>query len=93
MLIRRPTTQIDDSESLTPLLHRLFSGRGITSALELQHDLSELLPPNTMLGLEKAATRLANAVQQARQILIVGDYDADGATSSALMVSALRAMG
>ena len=46
-----------------------------------------------MLGLEKAATILANAVQQARQILILGDYDADGATSSALMVSALRAMG
>lgn len=92
-LIRRPTTQIADSESLTPLLHRLFSGRGITSAVELQHDLGELLPPDTMLGLEDAAIRLASAIQDVRQILIVGDYDADGATSSALMVSALRAMG
>jgi len=89
-LIRRATEHIDGVAS--PLMNRLYSGRGISQASELEYDLAHLLPPD-MHGLKDASALLGDAVVAARQILIVGDFDADGATSSVLMVSALRAMG
>ena len=76
-----------------PLLNRLYAGRGITNAHELNYDLRGLIAPDVMRGLNEAAQLLADAVQQHQQILIIGDFDADGATSSALMVLVLKAMG
>ncbi|MDG2070431.1 MAG: single-stranded-DNA-specific exonuclease RecJ [Pseudomonadales bacterium] len=89
-LIRRSSDNIQGVAS--PLMNRLYSGRGISQASELEYDLAHLLPPN-MRGLKDASALLGDAVVAAKQILIVGDFDADGATSSVLMVSALRAMG
>lgn len=78
---------------LNPVLRRVYSARGIVDADSLSLKLQNLLPPTGLLGLERAAELLADAVLHGRRIVICGDYDADGATSSALAVSALRAFG
>ncbi len=91
-LVRRQAGTISGAEN-TPLLNRLFSARGITDDSQLDHSLSGMIEPDAMLGLDGAAQLLMAAVTGSQQILIVGDYDADGATSSALMVSVLREMG
>jgi single-stranded-DNA-specific exonuclease len=74
------------------LLARLYAARGVADARDLEQGLAQLLPP-VLLGLEQAAARLADALARGERILIVGDYDADGATSTALGLLALRAMG
>lgn len=74
------------------LLGRLCAARGI-DASGLALPLASLVPPATMRGLPEAAVRLADAVESGEQILVVGDYDADGATSTALLLLGLRAMG
>ena len=76
----------------TPLLARVLSARGVRSKNDLDHSLTGLLPP-TLKGIECAADILIDALRENRSILIVGDFDADGATSCALMVTVLRAMG
>ncbi|MEP1470484.1 MAG: single-stranded-DNA-specific exonuclease RecJ [Halieaceae bacterium] len=78
---------------LHPLLTRIYRGRGITRSDELDLGLGQLLPPDSLLNAGEAATLLADALAAQQKITIVGDFDADGATSTALVVSALRAMG
>lgn len=78
--------------SIHPLLHRIYSSRGVQSERELQYQLANLHKP-TFKGLAEAVSLLADAVVAQAKIIIVGDFDADGATSSALAVLALRAMG
>jgi single-stranded-DNA-specific exonuclease len=73
------------------LLDRLFAARGLTEPLDLS--LKGLLDPNQLKGINRAAEILSGAVKRDRSILIVGDFDADGATSCALMVSLLTALG
>ncbi|HEY0721284.1 MAG TPA: single-stranded-DNA-specific exonuclease RecJ [Gammaproteobacteria bacterium] len=92
---RRPATAIPDTypADLHPVLARVYAARNVTSAEQLQHGLA-LLPPHTELkGIEAAVALLIDALQQKLRILIIGDFDADGATSTALAVRALRAMG
>ncbi len=76
-----------------PLLHRIYATRGIQSAHELEHDLKHLLPFNALMGMDAMLLQLYAALQQRQHILVLGDFDADGATSSALAVHALRSMG
>lgn len=76
-----------------PLLARLFAARGIHSAEELAAHPAALLPPTLLLGCEAAAKRLADAITRSERILIIGDYDCDGATATALGIRALRALG
>lgn len=83
-------TQFD--QPLHPLLQRIYSARGVQHGRELQYQLAHLLKPN-FKGLPEAVGLLADAVVAQAKIIIVGDFDADGATSSALAVLALRAMG
>lgn len=78
--------------SVHPLLQRIYSARGIQHEQELQYQLTQLHKPN-FKGLQEAVSILADAVVAGAKIIIVGDFDADGATSSALAVLALRAMG
>ena len=88
---QRQTTQrlgLDDD-----LLDRVFSARGIDDPSQLEQGLANLLSPADLPEIDVAAARLADAVEQNQNILIVGDFDADGATSVALCVLALRAMG
>ncbi|MDA9064083.1 single-stranded-DNA-specific exonuclease RecJ [Pseudomonadales bacterium] len=90
-LVRRQTQPLPGAAS--PLLSRLFTGRGIQTSDEIDCSLARLLLPTTMLGLVAAGKLLADCIEQQQRILIVGDFDADGATSSALMVHGLTAMG
>ncbi|TXS91832.1 single-stranded-DNA-specific exonuclease RecJ [Parahaliea aestuarii] len=82
-----------DAPGLHPLLARVYGHRGVASAGELELGLNRLLPPPSMLGAEAAAELLADAIAGQKRLLIVGDFDADGATSTALAVSTLRRFG
>ncbi len=88
-LVRRPGQTATDLASLEALL----SVRGIAVNAEPLYALAGLVPPDTMKGLRPAATLLATAIQQQSRILIIGDYDADGATSVALMIEGLGLLG
>ncbi|QEI12144.1 single-stranded-DNA-specific exonuclease RecJ [Cellvibrio japonicus] len=77
---------------LHPLLQRIYSARGIQQEAELQYQLTHMLKPN-FKGLDETVGLLVDAVVAQARVLVVGDFDADGATSSALAVLALRAMG
>ncbi|MEJ8568168.1 single-stranded-DNA-specific exonuclease RecJ [Elongatibacter sediminis] len=81
------------SEGLHPVLQRVLCARGVRSAEELRLGLADLLRPDTLGGIDTAAELLARAVVEGQRILIVGDFDADGATGTAVAVLALRAMG
>lgn len=77
----------------TPLEARLYAARGIHSPTELEHELTNLLPYAAMKNIEAAAVRLADAIARKERILIVGDYDADGATATTLGMRALSVFG
>lgn len=90
---RREPVQIAQFDQPLPLLlQRIYSARGVQNGRELQYQLAHLHKPN-FKGLAEAVSLLADAVVAQAKIVIVGDFDADGATSSALAVLALRAMG
>ena len=72
---------------------RVLNARGIKHANEIDYQLKTLLPPASLSGIDEAAELLSEAVQADAKIIIVGDFDADGATSCALAVSALRDFG
>lgn len=90
---RSPTSEAIAGADLHPVLARVFSARGIERADELQHGLDRLLPPSGFAGLDDAAALLAEAVRLGQRILIVGDFDADGATSTAAAKVMLERMG
>jgi single-stranded-DNA-specific exonuclease len=71
----------------------VYASRGVGSLQELNYRLTALHSPEKMLGISAAATLLADAIAAGQHILIVGDFDADGATSTALSMLLLRAMG
>ena len=81
------------SDSLHPLLQQIYRARGVTTQEEIDPSLSLLLKPDKLKGLAQALALIVEALEQQQRILIVGDFDADGATSSALAVLALTAMG
>ena len=76
-----------------PLLARLFAARGVNSKEELDESLAKLLPPGTLLGIDRAATLLADAIAQDKRLCIVADYDCDGATACAVALRGLRLLG
>ena len=94
-IVTRPVdlSSCDFPEQLDPLLQRIYQARGISNQEQLDRQLSCLPKPASMQGIPAAVARLVLALEQKHQIMIVGDFDADGATSSALMVLALTAMG
>jgi single-stranded-DNA-specific exonuclease len=79
-------------EALHPVLRRAYAARGICAAAQLSTELSRLLPVGSLGGVAAAVELLLRHRQHGR-ILVVGDFDADGATSTALMLRALRAWG
>ncbi len=81
------------SEGVQPLLARIFAARGVTSTRDLASDFEQLAAPDSMLNLRAMAGLLANAIASHRKLLIVADYDADGATACAVGMRALRAFG
>ena len=81
------------SPDLDPLLQRIYQSRGVSSQEALDKQLSCLPAPSLLRGVLESVERLVEALKKNQQIVIVGDFDADGATSSALMMLALTAMG
>jgi len=77
---------------LHPVLRRVYAARGLSCDAELDLSLQRLLPVASLAGVEAAAGLLADHRSEGR-VLVIGDFDADGATSSALVVRALRALG
>ena len=81
------------ASELPPLLQRLYANRHIHSPQQLQHTLDGLPDYRLMKHCERAAAIIADALQAQQHIMVVGDYDADGATSTAVVLRALRACG
>ncbi|MGA7536073.1 MAG: single-stranded-DNA-specific exonuclease RecJ [Candidatus Rickettsiella isopodorum] len=92
-ILRRKFNLIEDLNHLHPVLQRVYAARGIQSTEELDYGLQHLLHYQSLTGIEAAAQCLGRAVMEQQRLLIVGDFDSDGATSSALAVSALRHFG
>ncbi|MAZ88883.1 MAG: single-stranded-DNA-specific exonuclease RecJ [Cellvibrionaceae bacterium] len=80
-------------DTLHPRLQSIYAARDVQSVVELERGLASMLRPQQLKGLEEAVLLLVDALEKRQRILIVGDLDADGATSSALAMLALRDMG
>ncbi|WP_374247083.1 single-stranded-DNA-specific exonuclease RecJ [Zoogloea sp.] len=76
-----------------PLLARIYAARGIQSRDELDYSLKAMLPPAQLKGVREAAQLLADAIEAGARMLIVADYDCDGATACAVGIRALRMFG
>ena len=74
-------------------LERVYAARGVDTPAALESGLSRLLPPSDLSGLEAAVLLLQQAITEQQQIVIVGDFDADGATGTAVAVRGLRMLG
>ena len=90
-ILRRAPVAAAFGADLHPVLRRVYAARGVTDDRDLDLSLQHLLPVSSLAGVDAAAHLLA-AHRERGRVLIVGDFDADGATSSALMVRALRAL-
>ncbi|STX28794.1 single-stranded-DNA-specific exonuclease [Legionella beliardensis] len=95
MLIKQRTLpeSLPSLGDISPVLQRIYAARGITDETQLDKRLQTLLPFTHLSDIDKACLRLEKALINQQRILIIGDFDADGATSTALAVSALRVMG
>ena len=96
LTIKKRSLSIENNNlpaKLHPKLQEIFAARGVAGPDQLNYRLDALLPNSTLGGLARAAELLADAVIHQQRILVVGDFDADGATGSALALRVLRAMG
>ncbi|WHR56579.1 single-stranded-DNA-specific exonuclease RecJ [Acinetobacter haemolyticus] len=85
-------TRPEQFQGVPSFIAEILARRGVQSEQELELKLKHLLPP-TLKGIDAAVELIDQAIDQQKQIVIIGDYDADGATSTALMVLALQEMG
>ncbi len=79
--------------SLLPLLQRIYAARGVTSSDDINLQLEQLLPYDGLADIEEAVGLLSQVLERQQKVLVVGDYDADGATSTALIIRVLRRYG
>ncbi|MEO7727331.1 MAG: single-stranded-DNA-specific exonuclease RecJ, partial [Burkholderiales bacterium] len=80
-------------EGVHPLLARIYASRGITSARQLAAELGGLSPLAGLHNVERMAALLADAIANKKRLLIIADYDSDGATACAVGMRALREFG
>lgn len=92
-LIQRRTIPHGSAVCADPLLDRLYRSRHIKNSQQLDRTLHSMLAPNQLQGIDQAVQLLITAREKQQKVIIVGDFDADGATSTALTVSALRRLG
>ncbi len=92
-IVRRSRGKSAPLVDVHPVLQRVYAARAIETAAELDYTLDTLLPPAQLSGLAEAVSLLEQAISGQQRIVVVGDFDADGATSCALSLRALRAMG
>lgn len=90
---RDPYPQDHLPADLHPILKRVYAARDVISPGELERDLGALLDVNLLGGAKEAASLISDHIAEQSRILIIGDFDADGATSTTLGILALRAMG
>jgi single-stranded-DNA-specific exonuclease len=83
----------DWPQDMPPLLRRVYLARGADTPARARPRLGDLLPPDGLLGLEAAVDLLADAIAADRRIVVVGDFDCDGATACAVAVRGLRLLG
>ncbi|MSQ56601.1 MAG: single-stranded-DNA-specific exonuclease RecJ [Limnohabitans sp.] len=82
-----------EQHNIHPLLARLYAARGLSSAVDIDKSLSQLLSPDHLLGSQQAGALLADAIVRQRRICIVADYDCDGATACAVAMRGLKLLG
>ena len=82
-----------EQEGVHPLLARLLAARGVAQAQELDDGLGRLLPPSSLKGAQEAAQLLARALEANQKMVVVADYDCDGATACAVAVRGLKLLG
>lgn len=96
-IVKRTYSQADTEQLIaqgySPLLAKVLAARGIANASQLDASLSGLIPPQRLTNAPQMAALLADAITQNKYLLVIGDYDADGATASAVAIRGLRSMG
>ena len=96
-IVTRPypfrTSEMLRQGGVHPVLARLLAARGVTDVKELTHDLGSLIPPALLTQSGSAASFLADAIAARKRMVVVADYDCDGATACAVAVRGLRMMG
>jgi single-stranded-DNA-specific exonuclease len=93
-VVRRPCPPPGDWPAQVPeVLRRVYAARGVLCAADADLGLSRLLPPDSLGQLDEAVHLLADAIAHARRIVVVGDFDCDGATGTAVAVRGLRLLG
>lgn len=88
-----PDIEIKGGAHLHPFLAQIYKSRGVTDIKQVDYQLKNLLMPHGLLGMESAVSLLINAIKEQKRVLVVGDFDADGATATALVIRALRSFG
>ena len=86
-----PDAELDSGRSA--LLNRIYAARNVCRESDLNYSLKTLPAPDALKGMDAAVVLLADAIERQSRILIVGDFDADGATSTAVMINGLTSMG
>ncbi|WP_372971291.1 single-stranded-DNA-specific exonuclease RecJ [Marinobacter sp.] len=94
-ILRRPGPETTSGwgQSLPPLLRRLYAARGVTSDEQLTYTLKHLASPMDLRGIERAVALLTEAIANQQRVLVLGDFDADGATSTAVAMLGLGMLG
>ena len=90
---RRAVAHVPSWPGIPPLLARILAARGVAHAEQLDLSLRNLPPPASLPGIQEAVALLCQARQAGHRILVVGDYDADGATATAVMLRGLAMLG
>ncbi len=94
---QRPVSQTAaeylQNAGLSALMSRLFAARGVANIAQVAVNLSGLLPPQSLTNNQQMAKLLADAIEANKKLLVIGDYDADGATATAVAIKGLRAFG
>ncbi len=93
-IISRPVEKLrHDFPDLDPIIKRILLARGVTAATELDYSLSHLPSPWSLSGMEEMVTHLIEAIEQQKRIMIIADFDADGATSCVVAIKGLQLLG
>ena len=80
-------------EGIHPVLARLYAARGLTDVKDLSSELAAMIPPSGLMNIGAAAVFLADSIAANKRMVIVADYDCDGATACAVALRGLRQMG
>lgn len=92
-ITRRPSPAEINAICPSPVLSRLYANRGLHSPQDINYHLQHLAQPASLKGLEEGLQLLTTAITQNQRLLVIGDFDADGATSTAVAIRCLRALG